>query len=326
MATDIYNGRKKIKLKKIKYKQYYALTITLIILIATYLIYNTNQVINSDNNSEEKIKELKYNACLNNPYQSENLKDNFNALFDTLKGKNIAIYFSDLKNEYYFSFNETKVYYSASTAKLFDAIYLIHQAKKSLIDLNTTITFLPKYDFSDTIIKKNYKYYDEVSLKELITYAISVSDNASHFMLVNYIGANKLNSYFKDNYNLNLNLTNDKPFINNYTAQMANTSLKLVYDIIAEEDEYAELIESAMNNTYVNALNFDNETFLHKYGLYGSYYHDIGIYNGDNPYLISILTLYGKKDYLNIVSNIHKQINELYQENLKAKEEYCKSN
>ena len=82
-----------------------------------------------------------------------------------------------------------------------------------------------------------------------------------------------------------------------------------------------------MNNTYYNGLNFDNITFLHKYGYYGSYFNNIGIYNSNNPYLISIFTLYGNPDQgaLNKVSELNKKIYNIYNTNLELKEEYCYS-
>lgn len=80
-----------------------------------------------------------------------------------------------------------------------------------------------------------------------------------------------------------------------------------------------------MNNTYYNALNFDDITYLHKYGYYNPYYHDIGIYNSLNPYVISIFTLFGNPDTgaLEKVNNISKEIYNIYQTNLDKKEEYC---
>lgn len=106
-------------------------------------------------------------------------------------------YFNDLSNKYTYAQNETKIYYSASAIKLFDAIYLIEKAKAGEINLNDTITYLPSYNLSGSLKTSKHKYYDKISLRDLIDYAISVSDNAAHFMLVKHIGASNLNKYFK---------------------------------------------------------------------------------------------------------------------------------
>ena len=55
-------------------------------------------------------------------------------------------------------------------------------------------------------------------------------------------------------------------------------------------------------------------------------FHDIGIYDSDNPYTIAILTQYGNKGedvYGNKIREISKKIYEIYNKNLELKKEYC---
>lgn len=273
---------------------------------------------------QEEIKRKKqeaYEKCLDTPYQMDGLEEAFDNLFNEYKGTGIAIYFTDINNEYDYTFNATRTYYSASAIKLFDAIYLVEKAKNGEVDLNDTITYTASDKKGGSAKTSEHNFGDKIPLSDLISYALSVSDNAAHAMLVKYIGSNKMNSYFSD---AKLSITDSKPYEYNYTATMANESLKRIYDIIKENDDYSTLIKSAMKNDYANSLNFDNVSMLHKYGLFDNYYHDIGINDSDNPYLVSILTSYGKTNYKEKVKDIHKRLYELYQENLKEKEEFCK--
>ena len=67
---------------------------------------------------------------------------------------------------------------------------------------------------------------------------------------------------------------------------------------------------------------------MHKYGLYDINYHDIGIYESDNPYIIVILTSYGnlgKYNFAPLVSDISEKVYILYNINLNLKQEYCQS-
>ncbi len=314
----------KKKKKRIKLK---ILTMfILLIIIGIVILYQLSpKVYKSKSDTLEKLKVLEtkyaYYDCMRSGYQSEDLNKKFNELKS--KYPNISIYFNDLSNNYIYSQNETKIYYSASVVKLFDAIYLIEKAKVGEIDLDDTITYLPSDNRSGSLKTSKHKYNDKIRLRDLIDYAISVSDNAAHFMLVKHIGASNLNKYFKTEHNINLNITDAKPFAYNYTAKMANASLELVYDIIDADDEYSKLLKNAMNNTYVNGLNFDDKEFLHKYGLFAANYHDLGINATNFPYLISILTPYGETDYITKVSKIHKEIYQIYEENINAKLEYC---
>lgn len=295
----------------------------------TYKNYDGSKVIGSStsNKDDAGIKNLenreKYLSCMAEPYKSESLDEDFNELFEEYKNKGVAIYFTELNNNYSYSLNETKTYYSASVVKLFDAIYLIEQAKKGEIDLNDTITYLPSDKRAGSHKTDEHKYYDEIPVKDLINYAISVSDNAAHYMLVKYIDAKALNLYFKNNGDISLGLSNSKPFSYNYTATMANESLKRAYTIIKDDDEYGKLLKDAMDNDYTNVLNFDEVKVLHKYGWYADYFHDLGIYDSDDPYFISILTMYGNSNYEQKLQAIHKKIHEIYQKNLDSKRAKC---
>lgn len=276
---------------------------------------------------EAVIKELEtreiYLNCMEEAYKSETLEEDFNKLFAEYKNEGVAIYFTELKNDYSYSLNPLNEYYSASVVKLFDAIYLIENAKNGSINLDNTITYLPSDQKAGSHKTSEHEFYDEIPLKNLINYAISVSDNAAHFMLVKYINAPTLNLYFKNNGDINLGLTNKRPFSYVYNAKMANESLKRAYDIIKENDEYSTILKDAMDNDYTNALNFEDVKVLHKYGWYDKYFHDIGIYDGEYPYFISILTLYGKGKYEEKVQSIHKKINAIYNKNLDSKKSYC---
>lgn len=267
---------------------------------------------------KEKEKLLKYQTCMDTPYKSEELDSMFE---DLTKDLDVAIYFKDLNNDYTLNLNSTKVFYSASTAKLFDIIYLVEEARKGNIDLNDTLTYKSSDARQGSIGMKQHKYGDEVKIIEMIKYMLLYSDNTAHFMLVDYIGIDTINEYFKD---INLHFIKDQPFCNNYTALMAKYSLERIYDILEVDDEYSEVIRDAMNNDDMNYLKFDKVDILHKYGYYDMYYHDIGIYDSDNPYIIVILTTYGNSNYGERVNTLSKGIYEIYLKNMEEKESICK--
>lgn len=267
---------------------------------------------------EEKEKLLKYQTCMDTPYKSEELDSMFE---DLTKDLDVAIYFKDLNNDYTLNLNSTKVFYSASTAKLFDIIYLVEEARKGNIDLNDTLTYKSSDARQGSIGMKQHKYGDEVKIIEMIKYMLLYSDNTAHYMLVDYIGVDTLNEYFKD---INLHFTEKQPFCYNYTALMAKYSLERMYEIMEVDDEYSEIIRDSMNNDNTNYLKFNDVAILHKYGYFGAYFHDIGIYDGDDPYFIVILTTYGNSNYGEKVNALSKGIYEIYLKNMEEKESICK--
>lgn len=269
------------------------------------------------------VKKQKYNDCLIKPYKDESIDRIFNELVNDYKNTGVSIYFKDIYNQYTLSLNESKIYYSASASKLFEVIYLIEQARDKKIDLNTSLTYEPKLARTGSIGMKKHKYYDEVSINELISYILMYSDNTAHLMLIDYIGLDTLKNYFSD---YDLVLLESDPFVRNYTAYKASLSLDRLYNILNIDDEYSSLIKESMNNLNFNYLNFDDKIFYHKYGWYDMNFHDIGIYDNTYPYTIVILTQYGNKGedvYGNKIREISKKIYEIYNKNLQLKEEYC---
>ena len=306
----------------------------ILIIVITFLVgyklgyFNENSVFYQTVNAfkdEETIKKQEYMNCMSKPYASSTLDDEFNNAFEELKKSGVAIYFKDINNDYVWNMNSTKVYYSASTSKLFEVIYLVEEARKGNIDLNSTLVYKPSDAMQGSIGMKKHKYYDEVSLSELIDHLLTYSDNTAHFMLIKYIGLDTLKEYFSD---FNLVMVSEDPFVRNYTALMASKCLERLYSVLEVDDDYSALIKKAMNNKNMNYLSFDDKIIYHKYGMYDASFHDIGIYDSNNPYIIVVLTLYGNlgQDVFGPkVQNISKKVYEIYSKNLELKEEYCQS-
>ena len=315
----------KVKKKSIKRCLIIIIIVLILILGALIALYFTSKQKLEEYNTEllELYAKLEanneYASCLITPYKSEEVDALFNELLNTLNTNELSIYFEDLNNDYTLTLNPDTIYYNASIIKLFDASYIIDNN----VDLNDTITFTNEYRNMAKEGLLNYELNAEVPIKDVMYYAISVSDNAAHRMLTDYIGVDNLRNYAHDTLGVNLTINeNDRFGYMNVTT--TNTLLKHIYELLQYDNEYTTLLKDAMNNTYYNALNFDNETFYHKYGYYNQYFHDIGI-NTNNPYTISIFTLYGNPDNgaLDKVSNISKKIYNIYQTNLDKKEEYC---
>lgn len=296
-----------------------------------FLNENAKKIIALEEQYQEKQRKAAmdkiYNDCLNEPYKDSSIDTIFADLTAQLNEKNISIYFEDLKNNYTLTFSENRSQYGASIIKLFMASYLIDNVRWGNIDLEQTLTYTANYRAYAGELLKTHTINEEISLSTLLSYSISISDNGAYLMLIDYITRNTLEQYAKNTLNINLNIDGTTPYAN-LTVTDTNTLLKHIFEIIQVDDEYSTLLVNAMNNTYYNGLNFDNITFLHKYGYYSSYYNDIGIYNSNNnPYLISIFTLYGNTDesHLTKTSEISKQIYNIYITNLEAKNNYCQT-
>jgi len=262
----------------------------------------------------EREKEEKYNKCLAKEFEVTEVTEEISVLQDELstmlKKYNVAVYYEDLGSGFNFKYNENEVVYGASLIKLVDALYLYDND----IDLNNTIKYESKYIKASSKGMDTRKVGEEVSLNDLMKYALSVSDNTAHVMLVDYIGYNTLRDYGRSlGATAILNGVGGEKY-GNQTATDTNIYLKRAYKIMTDSNyHYGDLLREYMSNDYQNHLFLENEDDIaHKYGSYDRYFHNIGIVFDDNPYTISILTQHGNGNYKEIINNIHKKINEIH--------------
>jgi len=297
------------------FKKYLAIITIILILIKLIIPSNQHKTIIPDDYLDN------YNECISKPFISNNTKQSINTFKDKYSSSSFAIYFEDITNNYTITLHKNKSYYAASLIKLLDVSYLIDKSNQGLIDLDTLLTYKKRHQRASSDGLKNYKYGDKLTIKELINYLLSYSDNTAHEILLEYIGINNLKEY-ASSINVNTDISN-KDHFGSIRATDTYYLLKKIYSLIKENNENSNLLSSSMNNTYDNLLNFDNITILHKYGYEGYYFHDIGIYNDTNyPYFISILTVSGKTD---TVTNLHKEIYNIYKTNINDKLTYCKN-
>lgn len=279
---------------------------------------------------EERIKkeqEEKYNACLNRTFTEEEMTEELEQkqkeidAFITSNHYKTSVLYEDLTTGFSYSYRPTTVYYGCSLIKIVDAIYLINKAIAGEINLDTeTVTYTANYKRAFSSGMEKRKIGEKVSLRDLIDYAITYSDNSAHLMLIDYIGFNTLKTYGQG-LGAKVILTGGDNF-GNQTVEDTTIYLKEAYRIIIENEEYGPFLKRIMNNDNRNAFNTDSIRIYHKYGSYGDNYHDIGLsLDDENPYAISIFTLHENSGYLRVVQGIHEKVRELHNafyENRKA--------
>lgn len=243
--------------------------------------------------AEVNAKNKQYEICLSQPFIDSEITNTIllkKQEIDSLINNNnysVSVVYEDLTTNYSYTYKPTKVYYGASLIKLVDAIYLINQASKNIIDLDDEkILYESKYKrlYSSGMEKRSIG--ENVSLRDLITYAISVSDNTAHIMLIDYIGFDQLKKYGKSLGAKNILVGKD--LFGSQSAEDTNLYLKEAYRLIKDNDEYGPFLKNIMDNNWNNAFNNDKFKIYHKYGNYENYFHDIGLNLSENPYVESI--------------------------------------
>ena len=267
------------------------------------------------------VKDRRYKKCIADGITDENFNqdtiDKKNELTSYLNKNNILYYYHDKDYNYDIKRNETESIYGASLVKLSTALYLIDND----VDLSQTVTYLAQYKTAYSKGMEKHSIGDKVTLEELMKYSITYSDNTAHHMILSFIGKDKLKEYSKS---LGAKVLLDGwDDFGNQTAEDMNIYLNRAYELFTEK-ENGKLLKEYMNNTDTNALNFnDSVSFLHKYGSHMQYFHDVGIYLGEHPYNVSVLTTKTESagpSYVRKVSELTFNFHNAYYENL---ESYC---
>ncbi len=311
---------KKLNLKKtfLYLKIVLAIILFLSISVFGYIVYknnNQNKIIQNNLSKIEQQEKLnqEYQLCIETKQdniKTEQIKEYEKNLELYLKKYNVSIYYENINLGYNFSYNETKVYYAASVIKMLDALYIYEGARLGDINLNTTIKYAKKYLISDSDGVKTHKLNDDISLKDLVSYAILYSDNAAHAMLLDYIGFGNLKRYGND-LGAKYTLYGTDTFGSINTTD-ASIYLKHLYEFLKISDEYSTELKNYFVNSKHNNLSLKGIDAATKYGYYGAYFHNIGIVFDDSPYIVAILTTEASKNFDDKVKDINSKIYELH--------------
>lgn len=283
--------------------------------ISSKEILLNKQIITTYNNEN-------YNQCM----QKETTFFEINKLkqeLDTdLKKYSISVYYQDLNSGASYIYNPNKIYFGASLIKLLDGLYLYTNASDGgEVDLNTTIKYTSNFMMSYSEQMKQRKINEQITLKELVNYALSVSDNTAHFMLFNHIGKEKLKSYAKD---LGIKkLVPSTGIFGSLNILEAHALINEAYKFIESKNKLSAEFRSFLENDTVNYLRLaTDKPIIHKYGSTDSVYHDIGIVYHNYPYSISILTN-EKQKRSEIFFNVHSKIIDMHDTYIKLKQKEC---
>ena len=215
--------------------------------------YTINYTITDSSDNKSSIQRI-VNVEKRSPFDDKN-----NEIINYIESNNynISIGYYNLATGKEFYYNKDKLYYGASLIKTVDALYLYD---KNIIN-------------------------DE--LRPYINRAISISDNAAHRYIINYIGRENLKEYGRS-----LGASNtltDFPQ-DNYGFTTVNDQMIYLKKLYELSKKYDDLKTMFINNNYID---INGAKVMNKYGYYAQFYHDVGIVLDTNPYIYIILTAQG---------------------------------
>ncbi len=274
------------------------------------------QIEEQEKQEEQERLALLYDECMSRPYDerdnNETLQTYKAELDNYLVKYKTSVMMKDITTGYIYSYNPTKVYYAASTAKTLAALYLYSKAMVGEVNLDETLTYSSRFNWSDSLEMSKHRYGEKISLRELIKYAITVSDNSAYQMLVNYIGRQNLKNYGRS---LGAKYTlNGSDNFGSISVEDAIIYTSTLNNLIETGGELGQELKQIFLIALQNDLAIPEYGILaaHKYGEYKPNYHDIGIVYAEKPYLVAVLTTEGYGDFEGKVKDISKHLYRLH--------------
>lgn len=269
-----------------------------------------------------------YQECLSSPYSdldnTDVINNKINEINNYISNKyNASISYKDLTNGFIYNYNADKVYYAASTVKALDGLYIYMKAANGELDLNDKVIYSSRHKRGYSAGLINYKFGEGVTLRDLVKYAITVSDNAAHEMLIEYIGKSNLREFGKG-LGATYTLSGGDNF-GNITSTDALVYASAINDFINNNKILGEELQSYLLSADQNGLNIGNDILAgHKYGEYENYYHDYGIVYDIHPYIVAIMTTEGwRSDFQSVIKDINFKVYELHNLYYENREDIC---
>ena len=215
-------------------------------------------------------------------------------------GKGVSVFYRDIKSGEEYFYNPDKNYFIASLIK---APYVVYVYRCILADENGEIKLAQKYEYLESDYRegtgkiKNMEFGTELTLAQLISYAIRWSDNVAMDKLRKLFPVSGFKEWAIDIELPHIDDINSSAVNGVICAKCAAAYIEAVYNFIEENNPYSSVLKEHMLNT-INPMIYANYPFVRKYGWATDSFHDMGIvYNEKRPYLIAILCDNGYGDF-----------------------------
>lgn len=291
-------------------KKIYLLSLSLLLLIATSCqtksiptsnkeIIDTSASLFSNFSSSKEYTQVTTSST--NPISEEVVQIYLNKF----EQESIGISIKDIKTGKYYGVNDYILFYGASIAKLPIIYYTQEQLKNQKIYFETTYLYTDEVNDipgamirgGTGIMQNKLNEQREFTVEELLAWTIKYSDNLASNMLSFYVADKNGNSFeeiISPFYSFEQTV-----YSKNMTAITATNLMEAIYINKIGLDYFNQ---TEWQKEKIGIL--DKQTF-HKIGTNGDFNHDVGVVDGKNPYIISILTEnYSNNEIEDIIKNI----------------------
>lgn len=228
---------------------------------------------------------------------------------DTFKNQKIGIFIENTSTNETYGVNEEQVFYGASIAKLPIIWYTQEALKNGTVQKETPLSYLDEVNNipgamirgGTGVMQYQIDQQNSYSVETLLEWTIKHSDNLASNTLGYYLAeqnGDEFMSSIKPFYTFE-----QSTFTKNMNAHTAVNLMKAIYDNQLGIDYF---LETDWVNEKIDIL---DKPVYHKIGTNDGFNHDVAYVDGENPYVISVLTEdFSNSDIELIVKEIDKLI------------------
>lgn len=237
-------------------------------------------------------------------------------------GASSSFYIVSLKDGMSIGYNVDKAYETASSIKAPYALYIYKQIAEGNIDPNQEIMYKESYYNKGTGVIKKSEFGTMYTVRDLVYYSVTESDNIAHIMLHKEFGVKGYNEMLTNLGTKQLYLTASNPW--GYTSPRSAALIwQEIYNFSIKNEEGITFLNLLSNGKY----NYFKEVMplvpsASKTGFANKDVVETGIVFGDNPYIAIAIANKGGNigaytQVLKLVSYMNNIMNE-YNEYLKT--------
>ena len=234
-------------------------------------------------------------------------------------GDIISVFYKNMDTGFTFTYNPNRVFFGASTNKIYNALYIYTLAERDYINLDDVHTYTAADHRSGSGLMKNMPFGTRFTTAELLNHSIRYSCNVAYRMLalrynhpdftfwdfVDEIGANRARI---------LSLT-----AKNIDAMDASVWFTALFNYLESDGKYSSVLRSDLIYA-LNPISSDNYDVAAKYGWMAPHsgeLHDLAIVYAPSPYILIILSDTGSSPGLGFgpidrIGRIFEEFNDRY--------------
>lgn len=204
----------------------------------------------------------------------------------------IGISYIDMTTGETVSINGSQMFLGASTNKVPMAMRIADLVYEGKLSWEQKITYEQSdFEGGTGVLQGRIHVGDEFTIAQLLRYSIVYSDNIAKNMLFRMIApsANEVIQNFYDTY---LPEKQHKAIGNHFSSDVLARFLKVLYKGRGKNPGYQTIYEYMQQTIFQDRLMTPQTKgyVAHKIGQNGSYVHDMGLFSGEYPYVLVVMT------------------------------------